>query len=313
MGQRVAVLFLSSLAWLYYGLPYTVRRLVAGVVAALMYIGGLRRDVVRANLERAFPGEDAAVLRAQIESRSYQHLAQLGFEILMLFGPMRRFVERQVEVRGVEHWQKAHDEGTGIILLSSHLGNWEIMVAAGALHAKMDLLIVTKHLKPEWLHRRIERGRRACGVSATYEPQTLKDVLGHLDRKGTIGFVLDQYSGPPVGVRVPVFGTPVGTPNVVAALSRRTGAPVLPVVNYRTPDGRFVVEIRPALEWRSDPRYSGSELANFELAANTALYASVLEEDIKAHPEQWLWIHRRFKGDLTPLKADEWLKGRSRR
>jgi len=76
------------------------------------------------------------------------------------------------------------------------------------------------------------------------EGGTLKDVLRHLSKNGTVGFVMDQYSGPPVGVRVPVFGVPVGTPAVIATLAKRTGAVVLPAVNYRLPDGRFVTEIR---------------------------------------------------------------------
>jgi KDO2-lipid IV(A) lauroyltransferase len=150
-------------------------------------------------------------------------------------------------------------------------------------------MIVTKHLKPEWLHRAIEAGRARCGVQATYEPRTLKDVLAHLKRNGTVGFVLDQYAGPPVGVRVPFFGVPVGTMTAIAMLARRTGAKVVPVVNYREPDGRHVVSIRPALEWI--PAKDPSE----ELAVNTARYAEEMERDIREHPGQWLWIHRRWK------------------
>jgi KDO2-lipid IV(A) lauroyltransferase len=156
------------------------------------------------------------------------------------------------------------------------------------------------------LHQAIEKGRARCGVTATYEPRTLKDVLGRLKKNGTVGFVLDQYTGPPVGVRVPVFGTPVGTSTAIATLAKRTGAVVLPVINYRTPDGRWKVIIRPAIEWVA------SEDPAFELAQNTARYASELEKDIYAHPDQWLWIHRRFKGELGPLREGEWNEGRAR-
>jgi len=82
---------------------------------------------------------------------------------------------------------------------------------------------------------------------------------------------------------------------------------VVPVVNYRNPDGRFVSEIRPALTWKTceDPRR--------EIAENTARFAANLENDIYAHPDEWLWVHRRFKGDLGPLRPEEWIEGRSRR
>ena len=133
--------------------------------------------------------------------------------------------------------------------------------------------------------------------------------MGHLKKQGTVGFVLDQYAGPPVGTRVPVFGIPVGTPSVVAALVKRTGARVLPVVSFREPSGRHRVQIRPAIEWKSEPNQD----AQYELGLNTAYYASILEKDIYAHPEQWLWTHRRFKGDLSPLREGEWSEGRTRR
>lgn len=300
---------LRLLAWGYFLMPAPAKRAVTAAVAALLRAARLREGVVRQNLEIAFPSSEAgsAERRPIVFRQAYEHLAALSLEILMLLGPMRRFVLARSELRGGEHWKKASEGGRGVIFLSGHLGNWEVMAATGALHGGMDLLIVTKHLKPEWLHRAIEAGRARCGVKATYEPRTLKDVLAHLKRGGTVGFVLDQYAGAPVGVRVPLFGLPVGTPTVVALLAKRTGAPVLPVVNSRRPDGRFVVEVREPLRWIDDPDPA------VELAANTAHYAATLQGDILAHPGQWLWIHRRFKGDLSPLREGEWSEGRARR
>jgi KDO2-lipid IV(A) lauroyltransferase len=183
------------------------------------------------------------------------------------------------------------------------------MAASGIQIPGLRILLVTKHLKPEWLHRAIERARARCQVSATYEPKTLRDVLRHLKAGQVVGFVLDQYAGAPVGMRVPVFGIPVGTTTAVAMLAKRTGAPVLPIVNYRLPGGDYRVDIRPPLAWELSP----TEDADEEIGINTAHYAAVLEKDIYAHPEQWLWSHRRFKGDLSPLRPNEWYEGRPRR
>ena len=175
------------------------------------------------------------------------------------------------------------------------------------MHGGIPIMLVTKLLKPAWFHAAVEKGRAACGVSATYEPRTMRDVLSHLKANKAIGFVLDQYAGPPVGVRVPVFGIPVGTMTAVAAVARRTGAAVLPVLCYRTEKGRFHVEIRPPVAWEPN------EDPDYELAQNTAKYASILQADIYAHPGQWHWTHRRFKGDLSPLRPDEWSGGRARK
>lgn len=312
MGERLSWIFARPLLWIagfLYGLgPAHLRRGMARALAGLLRRLRLRSGVVKENLSLAFPA-DLERQRSLCEE-AYTHLATLSLEILLFFGPrgwMKRFVLRNGRLLGVEHWRAAHEKGKGVLFLSSHVGNWEIMAATGALRGGMDLMIVTKHLKPEWLHRLIERGRRECGVSGTYEPRTLKDVLGHLKRGGTVGFVLDQYTGPPVGMRVPVFGVPVGTSSAIATLARRTGATVLPVVNYRSPDGAHVTDIRPPLDWIRN------EDASRELGINTAKYAAETERDIYAHPGQWLWIHRRFKGDLGPLRPDEWAEGRARR
>ena len=301
----IALPLLRAIAWIYAVQPRALRSVWSRGLGALLRGSGYRAEVVRQNLERAFPGESQAKLRDDIFKKSYESLANVVFEELMLLGPLKRYVLRHAELRGIEHWQFTKTRGKGAIFVSSHIGSWEIMAARGA-QSGIDIMIVTKHLKPEWLHQAIERARRACGVKATYEPRTMRDVLGQLKKGGTVGFSLDQYAGPPIGVRVPFFNIPVGTMTTVAVLAKRTGAEVLPVVNYRLPNGRHVVEIRPAATWQS-----ASDPAR-ETALNTAAYAALLEQDVRSHPEQWLWVHRRFKGDLSPLRPDEWSEGRIR-
>ncbi len=295
-------------AWSYYLLPDFCQRLAAGIVGGVLRLARWRAEVVRQNLEIAFSGSDpqAVEQRERIFRNFYRSFGHLVFEILMVLGPMKKFVTHSAEFRGIRHWQEAKAKGRGVIFLASHVGNWEVMAASGA-HSGFDVLIVTKHLKPEWLHLAFEAGRRHCGVAGTYEPRTFRDVLKHLKSNGTVGIVLDQYAGPPVGVRVPFLGVPVGTQSAVAILAKRTGAVVLPVTSSRCEDGRFVCEVRPAVEWIPD------ESAEREIAINTARYAQLLERDVLANPEQWLWSHRRFKGDMGPLRPDEWTAGRTRR
>lgn len=308
MGRLILLPVMKALGWFFAVQPALIRSWMGRSLGAVLRLARLRAKVVDQNLDIAFPalvrGSDE---RALLFRQAYEHLGFLFWEILMLFGPMKRFVRRRARLLGLQHWIAADARGKGVIFLSSHVGNWEVMAANGALNGGMNVLIVTKKLKPEWLHRAIEHGRARCGVSGTYEPRTMRDVLSHLKRKGTIGLVLDQYAGAPIGVRVPFFGVPVGTANVVALLAKRTGAPVLPVLNYRTPEGRYLTEIQAPLEWIEDPN------PHRELARNTALYAEVLEGHVRRFPGQWLWIHRRFKGDLGPLHEGEWESARARR
>lgn len=302
---RVILFVLRAVAWIYYYQPQSVKKFKARGLGAILHAIGIRKKVVIENLRLAFPKDHR--IQSRLTRESYDHLAHLILEILLLLGPMRAYVKRYCELQGVDHWREAKLRGKGVIFLASHVGNWEVMAATGVIQGGIDLMLVTKHLKPEWLHQAIEAGRARCGVTATYEPRTMKDILSTLKRNGTVGIVLDQYAGPPIGVRVPVFGVPVGTSTAIAALARRTGATILPVVNYRAADGQWKVVIRPPLKWiesASDPAY--------ELAVNTAAYSAELERDILDHPEQWLWIHRRFKGDLSPLRDGEWHQGRAR-
>jgi KDO2-lipid IV(A) lauroyltransferase len=281
-----------------------------------LYLLRYRVKIVKQNLDFAFSGKPPSALFRQ----SYAHVGNLILEVFMVLGPLKNFVLNRVDVVGYENYEKAIQLGRGAIFLSSHLGNWEVMAATGGVLKNIDLMLVTKHLKPEWLHQAIEKGRLDCGVTAAYEPKTLRQVLAHLKKGGTVGFVLDQYVGPPVGVRVPLFGIPVGTALVVAAIAKRTKAPVLPVENFRTPDGRWTVQVHPEVPWaRQSQSHSQSHSqgqatdAHFELASNTAQYTRVIEEQIFRHPEQWLWMHRRFKGDLSPLREGEWFDPRVRR
>jgi KDO2-lipid IV(A) lauroyltransferase len=306
----VILFFLKIFAWLLYLLPDRLRVALGNSLGAILRGVGFREKVVRQNLLYAFPeGKGDEKTREQVFVGAYRHLGNLILEVFFLFGPLPRFARNKIVIEGREHLRSAIAAGNGSILLSSHVGNWEIMAASGGAQLpELNLMLVTKHLKPEWLHQAVLRGRKRARVLGTYEPRTMRDVLSHLKNNGTIGFVLDQYAGPPVGTRVPVFGIPVGTPTVVAAVAKRTGAPVLPCVSYRLPNGQHRARILPPLEWKSAPGKDGA----YELGLNTAHYAALLEKDIYEHPDQWLWTHRRFKGDLTPLRENEWSEGRAR-
>lgn len=307
--EYLVVTWLTLKAWFIYALPTRLRLGCGSALGCTLRSLGFRRRVVRDNLKLAFADMTDAE-REALERKFYHHFGNLVLELLFLMGPLKRFALNHCTFEGVEHWTKALAEararGTGVVFLANHLGNWEVMASAGSLQIDGDVLLVTKLLKPSWLHRHIEKARLRCGVACTYEPRTMRDILKTLKRGGTVGCVIDQYMGAPTGIRVPFFGVPVGTNASIAALVKRSGAIVIPACNYRKADGSYVVSIEPAMAWLSD------EDPHRELALNTAAYAAHSEKVIRARPEQWLWTHRRFKGDLGPLKDGEWTKARTR-
>lgn len=301
----ICISFMKAVGYILAVLPFPIRFTLSRTFGVFLLLLAPRAHVVKQNLEYAYPGDENKTLRSRLLRKTYFHLVDLFLESLIMLGPWKWYLLKNTELHGKENWDAAMKSKEGAIFLSSHVGNWEYMAAGGALRG-IDIMLVTKRLKPAWLFEAITQARLECGVKGTYEPQTMKDILRQLKSRGTIGVVLDQYTGPPVGIRVPFFGIPVGTHSVLAMLAKRTGASVLPVVNFRTPGGKIQIHIRPALSWitHEDPQ--------IEVALNTAQYAKILERDIHDHPEQWLWTHRRFKGELGPLLTDEWQNFRMR-
>lgn len=303
------LLLLRGAGWFYYLAPRWLRHLMGAALGAVARIVGYRAAVVQRNLTYAYPGDgpEQVAFRAWLTNDFYRHFGELVLEGLTLFGPMRRYAADQGPCIGAEHWERARAAGRGVIFVASHTGSWEVAAAMGAMAKDADVLLVSRNYKPAWMRQAIEDGRKRCGLDCTYEPRTLRDVLARLKRNGTVAIIIDQFMAPPAGVRVPFFGVPVGTNVAIAVLARRTGAAVLPFNNYRRDDGRVVVEAGAALPWLTH------ENPDVELALNTAAYSAVAEAHIRAHPAQWLWSHRRFKGDVSPLRDGEWESGRPRR
>ncbi|MDD5627827.1 MAG: lysophospholipid acyltransferase family protein [Elusimicrobia bacterium] len=247
-----------------------------------------RKRIGRENMARCLP-ELPATERERLLAENYRHYGILALELIHYFSPFPghypAYVRRVVVLEGYEHWRKANARGKGVIFISGHFANWELMVAVGGLHG-IPLTLVTRHLKPEWLHLQIEAGRLSIGCRCVYQPRTLPTILKALRQGESLGIAMDQYMPPPMGSPTPFFGTRVDTLAAVGPLAARTGAAVLSATQRREPDGRVRVILSPALDLGpllKDP------------AATNARLVREIENMIRANPSQWLWIHRRFK------------------
>lgn len=259
----------------------------------LFTIDRRRKKIAAENLRRCFP-ELSAEERARLLTQNYEHYGVLALELMHLFSPIRghyrRYVERNSVCEGFEHWQHANALGKGVMVVGSHLGNWELMAAGGVNGGITHATMVTKYLKPEWLHKKIEAARLEAGVKGTYEPRTLPVVMRALRNKETIGFVMDQYAGPPMGIPVPFFGVKVGTLAAIGTLALRTGAAVVPAKTYRDKRGVIHVCFEPMMQ--VTPEWTEEKTTEF--------LASKVEGWVREYPNQWLWIHRRFKNVVWP-------------
>ena len=244
-----------------------------------------RRGIAEENIRRCLPELGPAgwkkILRANAE-----HYGVLMFELAHMFTPIeghwRAYVARTTRVEGLEHYAKVHARGKGVLFCSAHLANWEFAAASGAIGG-MKVMIVTRRLKPQWLHDWMEKVRLSTGVVCAYQPRTVPAVMKMVRDGGGVVFVLDQYMPPPMGQPLRFFGVLVDTLAAIPPLARRTGAAILPVRQIREPGGIVLIIVDPEIPLGADD------------AADNQMLTDLVEKWIRAVPGQWLWVHRRFK------------------
>ncbi len=243
-----------------------------------------RRAVALENLERALGAETSAEERARIGRASFRHLGMNLVEAcIFFFRPPARLFSR-VELRGIDNLVGAAARGRGVLILTAHLGNWELLAASSTLTPVPPSAIV-RPLDDPLLDAILERLRTRGGFEVIAKRDALADIRDALRRGRMIGVLLDQNASRREGVFAPFFGIPASTSKGLALIALRTGAPVVPSFIRREPTGGHVVEFHPALAPPVDN----------DPVAYTHTFNEVIEAAIRRVPDQWFWLHRRWK------------------
>jgi len=247
------------------------------------------------NIESAFPGLVASD-RRRICRGSFQHLGLMLTEFCsLLTEPPERSLEGIV-LEGLDHLQKTMAIHGRALVLSAHLGNWEFLALAHRLMG-FPATVVVRPLDAPWLDALAERLRCRAGVELIDKRGALRPVLGALRRGRLVALLLDQNASRREGVFASFFGRPASTPKSLAVLAMRTRTPVVPMFIYRTDIGRHRVVIHPSLFIEAAP---DAELAVADL---TQRCTSAIEAAIRDAPDQWLWIHNRWRTQpLAPIR-----------
>jgi KDO2-lipid IV(A) lauroyltransferase len=246
-----------------------------------------RRRIALANIARAFPALPATD-RRRLARRASQHLGMTMVELPRLLAAPLDATLARIELEGVEHLDDAMRAHGRVLILTAHLGNWEILCAAHRL-TPYGLSVVVRALDAPWLDMVAARLRRRTGVELIDKRGALRAVLDALRRGRMVGILMDQNAARREGVFVNFFGHPASTSRSIALLAVRTGAPVVPVFAYRSARGGHRVVIRPTL---GPPTSNDAEAAIVEL---TARCTTEIERAIRETPEQWLWSHDRWR------------------
>jgi len=211
----------------------------------------------------------------------------MGFELCAtLVQPVENALAR-IRLDGLEHLRDAMASHGRALVLTAHVGNWELLAVAHRLTG-YPLAVVVRPLDSPWLNALAERLRRKSGVEVIDKRGALKPVLRALAGGRMVGILLDQNAARREAVFVPFFGRAASTSKSLALLALRTGAPVVPIFIRREAAGGHRVTILPGLQAPAP----SDEGALIEL---TRRCTETIEAAIRAGPEQWLWIHDRWR------------------
>ena len=246
-----------------------------------------RRKTALTNIARAFP-DLAPAARRRICRRSYQHLGLMVTELAALLARPLEDTLRKIRIDGLDHLRTTVDQHGGALLLTAHLGNWELLPVACQLTG-YRLSVVLRPLDAPWLDRLATRMRERSAVDLIDKRAALRPVLRALASGAMVGILLDQNAARREGVFVPFFGRPASTSKSLAVLALRTDTPIVPAFIRREDSGRHRVVVGPAL-----PRPASGDV-EAAVVALTARCTEAIEAAIRATPEQWLWMHDRWR------------------
>ena len=251
-----------------------------------------RRRVVLDNLRRVFGNVLSQPEIRRLAQAYYAHLVLSLVEFLTRHLGSAEKRKKRVKVENIESPIRAHSQGKGILLLTGHFGNWEVATVEGiGQYPKYrDLLhFVRRPLKPRWLNDFVTQRFHRSGFGTLNKRDSLDSILGLLSEGAIIVYVFDQHAGPRDGIAVEFLGHPASTFKSVAILALNTGAPVIPASCWREPDGTHVLRFEDPL-----PLIECEDTTE-AIRLNTRSYNATLERMVLRHPEQWIWMHRRWK------------------
>lgn len=264
-------------------LPQSLLLVLGKVTAFLLWpLLRKRRKIAQVNIDLCFPQLQKSE-RAQLASRSVRNTVIGMFELVRAWYAPATSLRGQAVVEGLSHLQRALAEGRGVLLLGGHFPPAELCARLLGEALGQPLSIVARRHNSSCLERLLHAAR-AGAFAQVIDKKDVRGMLRLLSTGGVLAYSADQdfnYQN----AFVPFFGVPAATLTLTPALAQRAHAVVLPFWFHRAEDGRYHLRIEPTWEdWPSD-----------DPAADAARYMAALEAVVRAHPEQYLWVHRRFK------------------
>lgn len=270
-------------------LPRSAARRAGAAIGRLSYhLLPRLRSVGRQNLAMALP-EKSTTTREAILRRLYRHLGWLLAE----FCQMRRYTPENtrsfLRYEGLGHFLAAEQRGKGVLIVTGHLGAWEL---SSFYHSLMGhpMSMVIRRLDNPRVDALVNRIRCLHGNQVLHKDDFARGLLAAMRQGRSVGILMDTNMTPPQGVFVPYFGRRACTASGLARIAMKTGAAVLPgFLLWHEAEQRYVLTFDKAFDLISTGDDEG------DVIANTAQFTEAIERYARAYPDQWLWVHRRWK------------------
>ena len=281
VGTRAAVGVLRLLGW-------RASSWVGGRIARFVYKPiGIRRGVVERQIAAAFPELSHDEVQS-LAARSYESLGRTSIETAVMPGTTREEILERVErVEGWEHVEQSLALGKGVILVTGHLGNWEL---GGAYFAARGAAIdvIARGMANPIFEAYVNRTRRKIGMEVIHDKDAVRRTPRSLRDNKCVAFLSDHDALGLASTFVPFFGRPAKTPRGPAVFALRFEVPVLFVAIVRQPSGRYAVLIDPVPVHPTGDREA-------DIDAIVLSYTQMLEQYVRRFPEQYFWQHRRWR------------------
>jgi KDO2-lipid IV(A) lauroyltransferase len=270
-------------------LPRRVARAIGAGVGGFAYSTLKRlREVGARNLKLAFP-EKSEVERERILRAVYRNLGYLLAEFCQMPDYTAEGASKFIRYEGLENYLQARDRGQGVLVLTGHLGAWELSSFYHSLMGR-PMGMVIRRLDNPLVDLFVNRIRCLHGNRVIHKDDFARGLIASMRAGETVGILMDTNMTPPQGVFVPFFGVQACTASGMARVAQKTGAAVVPGFLLWSEQERGYV-----LHFGEELKTVVTGAADEDAIANTALFTAVLESYIRRYPEQWLWMHRRWK------------------
>lgn len=271
-------------------LPLRMMRRLAGALGRLAYTAGFRKEIVRDNIMHAFP-EMVAEERERIAVGAFRSVAVTFLELLRFSWMNEDDLRRMIRLEGAELLREKLEQGKGAVVLTAHVGNWELVTLGFMAGAGIPVDALYKPQSNVWIDRRIVQRRTKFGNRLVPMGMSVREILGILQSGRSVLIAADQ-SAPKESIRMNFFGREVPVFQGPAVFSLKTGAPLIASFALRQPDGSYVLTCSEIPS--GDLDYSEDSVREL-----TKRHVEETERVIRQYPDQWMWMHRRWK-HVTP-------------